>query len=41
MMGTLTESERQLNYIMRISGVSPLMGFVATLSRKLFVDDDE
>lgn len=37
MMGTLLENSREINYILRIAGISPLMGFVTALSRKIFV----
>ena len=37
MMGTLLESSNEIDYILRIAGLSPVMGFAATISRKIFV----
>jgi len=35
-MGTIAETFNQIDYIMRIAGISPVVGFVAVLSRQIF-----
>ena len=37
MIGSLDENQSQIDYIIRVAGVSPIVAMVTAISRKLFV----
>ena len=38
MIGALEENSKHMDYILRVSGISPIIGFAAAISRKIFVN---
>ena len=38
MIGALQENPNHMDYILRVSGISPIVGFATAISRKIFVN---